>query len=248
MKHYRYAHRGLHDLSSGAPENSLAAFRRAAEAGFPSELDVHLCADGTLAVFHDSDLRRMTGYEGVIEDLTREQYGALALAGTAETIPAFEDVLSVYEGRGLPLLVELKSRGNNFSALAARAAETLDRFRVPYCMESFDPRCLTWLRRNRPEILRGQLAQDFRREPTGMGRGMDVLLTNLCFDFSTRPDFIAYNYDDRRSLTLRLRARLHGMALFYWTVRSRAELEEAEREGAQPIFEHFLPEGPDIYP
>ena len=58
---YRYAHRGLHDLNAGRPENSLGAFRAAAEAGFGAELDVHLMADGALAVVHDSDLERVCG-------------------------------------------------------------------------------------------------------------------------------------------------------------------------------------------
>lgn len=53
----RYAHRGLHALPH-APENSLPAFRRAAEAGYGAELDVRLTADGRLAVVHDGELSR----------------------------------------------------------------------------------------------------------------------------------------------------------------------------------------------
>ena len=58
---YRFAHRGLHDNRTPAPENSLAAFRLAREADYGSELDVHLSADGQLVVIHDSDLRRACG-------------------------------------------------------------------------------------------------------------------------------------------------------------------------------------------
>ena len=60
LEHRRYAHRGLHCSADSVPENSLAAFRRAIRHGYGSELDVHLLRDGTLAVFHDSDLKRMT--------------------------------------------------------------------------------------------------------------------------------------------------------------------------------------------
>ena len=66
----RYAHRGLHDGAAGIPENSLAAFRRAVEGGFGAELDVHLMADGNLAVVHDSDLTRVCGRRALVEDLT----------------------------------------------------------------------------------------------------------------------------------------------------------------------------------
>ena len=54
-----YAHRGLH--GNGIPENSLAAFRLAAEAGCGIELDVQLSRDGEVMVFHDYTLTRMTG-------------------------------------------------------------------------------------------------------------------------------------------------------------------------------------------
>ena len=57
LKPQRYAHRGYHDKPT-IPENSMPAFRRAIEHGWGAELDVHLLRDGTLAVFHDSDLKR----------------------------------------------------------------------------------------------------------------------------------------------------------------------------------------------
>ena len=72
LKKYRYAHRGFHDKPV-IPENSLPAFRRAIEHGFGAELDVHLLKDSTLAVFHDSDLRRCANADGQIEDLTLEE-------------------------------------------------------------------------------------------------------------------------------------------------------------------------------
>ncbi len=244
MKHYRYAHRGLHDGAQGIPENSLAAFRRAIEHGFPSELDVHLLSDGSLAVFHDSDLKRVTGREGVVENLSAAQLAEYKLGGTEETIPQLCDVLSLYEGTNLPLLVELKSCKNNFAALTARTVEELDKYRVPYVMESFDPRCLLWLRRNRPEIVRGQLAQDFLRTPqdaSGMGREADRILTHMAFNKATRPNFVSFNFNHRDAFSLRRVKRLKSADIFYWTIRTREDMETAEAEGAQPIFENFIP-------
>ena len=49
-----YAHRGLH--GGDIPENSLAAFRLAAEAGYGIELDLQLSRDGEVMVFHDYTL------------------------------------------------------------------------------------------------------------------------------------------------------------------------------------------------
>ena len=70
LKGWSYAHRGLH--GDGIPENSMAAFKAALEGGFGIEFDVHLLADGNLAVIHDSLLNRTTGQAGRIEDLTTE--------------------------------------------------------------------------------------------------------------------------------------------------------------------------------
>ena len=59
---WKYAHRGLH--SEGIPENSMAAFRASLAKGYGIELDVHLMADGNLAIIHDSVLKRTAGVEG----------------------------------------------------------------------------------------------------------------------------------------------------------------------------------------
>ena len=67
-----YAHRGLFDNHSNAPENSLAAFKKAVDAGYGIELDVQLSKDKKLVVFHDSNLKRMFGVEGNVWDYTLE--------------------------------------------------------------------------------------------------------------------------------------------------------------------------------
>ena len=117
FRQWRYAHRGLHDREKGIPENSMAAFKRAAANGFGAELDVHLLKDGTLAVFHDSDLRRCANVDGQIEDLTLEELKQLRLEGTDEQIPTFDEVLALFES-ATPLIIELKTARGNHQALA----------------------------------------------------------------------------------------------------------------------------------
>ena len=63
-----YAHRGLFDNRSAAPENSLAAFRLAVESGYGIELDVQLSKDDIPVVFHDATLKRMCGVDGHLWD------------------------------------------------------------------------------------------------------------------------------------------------------------------------------------
>ena len=236
---WRYAHRGWH-MKPAVPENSLAAFRRALEKGWGAELDVHLLKDGTLAVFHDSDLRRCAGETGDIEDLDREGLRRLRLEGTEEPVPLFDEVLALFEGKA-PLIIELKSHKGNYKALTEAVIARLDRYRGDYCVESFDPRVLMVLRKERPNILRGQLAMDFRPGGEPLPGWQRFALRNLLMNFLTVPDFIAYRFADRHRAALGLCRRIWGAKEASWTLRSPKELEAAEAAGAMPIFECFDP-------
>ena len=123
LRGWAYAHRGLH--GDGIPENSMAAFRAALEAGYGIELDVHLLKDGSLAVIHDYALVRTTGCDGKIEDLTADQLANYPLEGTEETIPNFRDVLALYAGKA-PLIIELKAIDGNHAALCEAACKAME--------------------------------------------------------------------------------------------------------------------------
>lgn len=240
---FRYAHRGFHNKPS-VPENSLAAFRRAIGNFYGAELDVHLMADGNLAVIHDASLKRTAGADVCIEDLTTADLAQYRLEGTDEQIPLLEDVLKLFEDK-TPLIVELKPERGNHNALAAATVALLDQYRVNYCIESFDPRCLLWLKKNRPDIVRGQLSENFLRHGDGAPQSKPVLwaLGNLLLNFLTRPDFIAYRYEDRDCGALRICRRFFRVQEINWTITTKEEMREAERLGNLVIFEQFDPRG-----
>lgn len=62
-----------------APENSMAAFAAACEAGYGIELDIQLTADGQVAVVHDADLLRVAGDPRRVENLSYEELSRIAL-------------------------------------------------------------------------------------------------------------------------------------------------------------------------
>ncbi len=101
------AHRGLHDIAKGVPENSLLAFQKAIEGDYAIELDVRLTGDGQVVVFHDPDLRRLCGREGIVAQIPLAELKELTLLGTQEKVPSFRDVLDMVKGR-VPLVVEIK--------------------------------------------------------------------------------------------------------------------------------------------
>lgn len=239
LKKWNYAHRGLY--GDGVPENSMRAFRYAKEAGFGVELDIHLMKDGNLAVIHDASLKRVAGADVFIEDLTAEDLSQYYLEGSFETIPLFSDVLKLYNGEA-PLIVELKCERNNYKQLCDTACRMLDRYPGPYCLESFDPRCVFWLRRNCPDLLRGQLAENYFSSTTcKLPWILKVLLTYNILNFLTLPDFVAYRYKDRKNISNWLCRKLWRMQGVTWTVVSQGELDSARTEDWVPIFENFVP-------
>ena len=239
LHRWSYAHRGLH--SEGVPENSMAAFEAAKNAGYGVELDVHLLADGNLAVIHDSDLQRVTGKTGKIEELTTRQLRDHRLCGTEEIIPEFAHVLELFQGSA-PLIVELKTAGNNYAQLTQAVCEMLEQYQGPYCLESFDPRCILWLKKNRPDLIRGQLTEDyFAKGRPKLPFIVRWIMTENLSHFITKPDFVAYRYADRHC-TLSNFFCLKQMSCVSWTVTSQEEYDQAVSEGWIPIFEGFLPD------
>ena len=239
LRGWAYAHRGLH--GNGVPENSMEAFRRAKAAGYGVELDVHLLADGNLAVIHDSMLARTTGAQGCIEDLTTRQLKDYHLEGTQETIPQLGEVLKLFAGDA-PLVVELKAVKDNVDALCEAACRMLDGYHGAYCVESFDPRCVYWLRKNRPDIIRGQLTENyFATKGSKLPWILKFALKNQMLNFITMPDFVAYRYKDRKTLSNFICRKFWNVQGVTWTVKNREEFDTAVSEGWIPIFEDFCP-------
>lgn len=238
LRGWYYAHRGLH--SEGVPENSMAAFRAAKDGGYGIELDIHLLKDGALAVIHDHSLKRTAGVEIQIEDLTAEDLKNYRLEGTEEEVPLFSQVLELYKGEA-PLIVELKATTKNYAALCKAACDMLAKYDGAYCVESFDPRCVAWLRKNRKEIIRGQLTENFFRSNSKLPGIVKFLMKYNFFNVATRPDFIAYRFADRKNVSNFLCRKLWGLQGVTWTIRCKEDFDTAVAEGWIPIFENFKP-------
>ncbi len=241
-----YAHRGYHDKPT-VPENSMAAFTSTIERGWGAEFDVHLLRDGTLAVFHDSSLKRCAGVDGEIEDLTLYELKKLNLEGTQEKIPTFEEVLKLFEkskaknGMPCPLIIELKSERGNHKALTDKVCEALRDYKGDFVIESFDPRVLLRLKKIRPDIIRGQLSQDFTGFKT-MSFIMRHMLTDMWLNIFTKPDFIAYCHEHRSNAAVRRAVDKKGICEASWTLRTKKDFDDAIANHCVPIFEGFDPE------
>ncbi len=239
LRGWAYAHRGLH--GKGVPENSMAAFRAALDAGYGIELDIHLMKDGSLAVIHDASLKRTAGADIRIEDLTAADLENYRLEGTNEKIPLFSEVLALFDGKA-PIIIELKPVDGNHAALCQAVCDAMEGYPGAYCMESFDPRCVYWLKKNRPEIIRGQLTEDFVHNPRSPLPGIiKFAMTHQLMNVGTQPDFVAYKFQDRSTPSLNLCRKIWGVQGVTWTLTSQEDYDRAVKEGYLPIFEGFCP-------
>ena len=164
----------------------------------------------------------------------------MKLAKSGQTIPTLEEVLRVVDGK-VPLIVEYKMDRAD-TKVCELGNKLFEKYKGPYCIESFHPLAVKWYREHRPDILRGQLSENYGRH----GRKGFVLwiMTHLLSNVMTRPDFIAYRHDDADNISRRL-CRVLGALSVTWTIRSQKEFEKAKPHFDLFIFDSCILENPE---
>lgn len=231
----KFAHRGLWDAES--PENSLAAFGKAVDAGYSIEFDIHKTRDGQVVVFHDDTLTRMCGVDGKVEDKTLAELKELRLLGTDERIPTLQEMLALVDGR-VPLLVELKGE-STATGLCPVADAILSQYQGDYIIESFNPLLVRWYKKNRPDVVRGQLFCDLNNGKK-VKKLIYTLITALLTNVLARPHFLARGQDSAHNPSFLICKYLFRAPSFVWTVRAQEQIPDAKR-GEGIIFEGFIP-------
>ena len=233
-----YAHRGLFDNAGAAPENSLLAIQKAVEAVYGIEFDVQLSKDDVPVIFHDGTLMRMCGVEGNVWDYTLEELQQFKLLGSEQTIPTLESVLAAVDGK-VPLIIEYKLDRVQ-TKVCELSNRLLENYKGIYCIESFHPLAVMWYRKNRPDVVRGQLCEEFwklsKERRSLQYRVLGYLLTNVV----TRPDFVAFYHGHHQNLSRRLHRLLGGLAVCY-TIKNQQDYEEAKKHFSLIIFDSFIP-------
>lgn len=233
LKGLRIAHRGLHDIKKGIPENSISAHIEAVKKGYAIENDIHITADGEVVVFHDDTLKRVCGVDLKIEELTLSEIKKFSLLGTDEKIPTLKEVLDVVDGK-VPLLIEFKSLSKKTSdRLCPAANKILSEYKGKYFIQSFYPFVVGWHKKNRKDILRGQLSGGFYKESL-----VKRLLGQMLFNFIARPDFVSYEWETRTAFARRLNT-LFGALPVGWTFHAQEQITLCQKDFEAFIFEDF---------
>lgn len=224
------AHRGLHDMNGAVWENTLAAFDRAAEAGYTIECDVHLTLDGEVVVFHDDQLARLTGTDGFVWQRTAAEMQALAVGGTTQRVPTLAEALERVAGR-VPMVVELKGIPGHDAGLVEKVAALLQDYRGEVAIMSFDH----WL------------VRQFHLVPRTIPRGLtawghaphhvEAHFSMLANDI----DFVSFDVAGLPNPFVRFVRERLGLPVITWTVRDEAAVALTFRHADQMTFEGFLP-------
>lgn len=227
------AHRGFHN--ENAPENTLSAFKNAIKFGYAIELDVQQIEDGTIIVFHDISLQRLTGKDGYTKNLKKKDLKNLKINNTENHIPTLEETLDFIDGQA-PVLIEIKNI-NKVGEMERKVWEILKNYKGEYAVQSFNPFSLEWFKVNAPKVLRGQLSSFFKGENIAFYK--KYFLKRMYFNKKvSQPNFIAY---DSKFLPNRFVSKYKELPLLAWTIRSQEEYMRVLPHCDNIIFENFEP-------
>lgn len=223
------AHRGL--WGDEILENSITAYKNAAEKGYPIEIDLHLSTDGVLYSFHDDNTLRMTGVDKNIHELSSKEIDQLRLMGSDEHIPTFEEVLSIAENK-VPLLIEIKNQPNKL--VVDKTVERLKTYKGEFAVQSFNPLYINRVKKLAPEFIRGILATEKSSKQKLLNR---IVITKMPLNFLIKPDFISFSHT---GLPLKKR-KVKNIPVITWTITDQESADRIKPYAKNIIFEKFIP-------
>ena len=238
------AHRTLHDIKKGRPENSWEGLEAAIASGFAVEIDLQLSRDGIPVVFHDYELDRLTELSGLIADLDADELENIVLIGGKRCIPRFDTFMEYVAGR-VPVLVELKDQdgalGDKITALEGAACEVLRKYKGPVAVMSFNPNMIARCAILAPGIPRGLVTDAYSEiNWPKVPKARRKELAAVPHYFIVGATFVSHSYSDLHSEKL-IELKKSGALIFCWTIRSEEQSKQAKKIVDSVTFEGYLP-------
>ncbi len=227
-------HRGLHNKS--CPENTMPAFRNSIENGYNIEIDVHLTKDDHIVVFHDHSLKRSSGVDKTIEELTLAELREYKLFDTDEVVPTFDEFLELVSGQ-VGILCEIKGNNPFDMKLTKAVIERVKTYKGNFALQSFNFQSVKYCKQN-TDIPTGQLVG--WKSPWSDRSMLLNFMGKLRVVKWSQPDFIAY--DVRPNMLpytsnkyLEKASKTHPILM--WTVSSEERIKIAQKYANNIIFE-----------
>ena len=214
LKKSLIAHRGLHN--SNIPENTLPAFVKSVNKNYIIELDIHILKDNTIVVYHDHNLKKLTGVNKVIETLSYEQLSKIKI-NKKYTIPTLKQVIHIVNGK-TPLLIEVKDVDNN-SKFEEELVKVLDNYKGEFAIQSMNPFVIDWFYKNRKDYVIGLII-------------FNELNYNIVKKYTRKIDFISVY---KKQLPFKINRLVLG-----WTIRNEKEYKKYKNLCDNLICENIL--------
>lgn len=198
LKKSLIAHRGLHNKE--IIENTILSFIKAIECGYIIEFDIHILTDKTIVVYHDYNLKRLTGINKIIESLNYPDLCKIKIK-KKYSIPTLNQVINIVKDK-VPLLIEIKDLDNN-SNFEEEVVKILDNYNGRFAIQSMNPFVIDWFYKNRPNYVIGLIL-------------FNDLNYKLLKKYIKKIDFISIN---KACLPIKSKKMIIG-----WTIKTKQEL------------------------
>jgi glycerophosphoryl diester phosphodiesterase len=223
------AHRGA---SGHAPENTLAAFKKAVALGATFiETDLHLSRDARFVAIHDATLNRTTNGQGSVHDLTLAELRRLDAGSwfgseyAGERIPTLEEILAFSKKNDVVFYLELKP-GGSWGGEHALIGALRESGEIPRAVViSFDASIVLSLRKIEPTLMTGLLYDGQIENP--VEKAVEVGARQLLM----RGDLV--------TPSLLIEARKRDLQVVCWTVNHPAHMRLLIAAGADGIMSDY---------
>lgn len=226
-----FAHRGFSGLY---PENTMLAFRKAAEVGCDGiELDVQLTKDGVIVIMHDETIDRTTNGKGNLRDYTYEELCAFDCCGKFtgmydfQRIPTLQEYLEWVKDTGLLTNIELKNSVYYYENLEEKVIDMVRELGMEdrVIFSSFNLVSVTKCKRMIPEIPMGFLSETRVDNMGAFAKEYQV----------------EYYHPDKSYLTENQVEDCHrkGIGVNVWTVNKKTDMERMAEWKVDGIFTNY---------
>jgi len=218
----RIAHRGL---STEYPENTLLAFKKALEAGADGiETDLRLSLDEEVILFHDANLKHITGYDGRPETLTFSALKKLD-AGEGESIPILDELLQLTQGRAT-LILEIKYNPSTYKRLCEITIKLIEDKLGWVEVSCFEDKVLKYMHELNPHVKLHKL--------------IDKVSTLEDKDFETLYGYVSYfDVDIKLRDIVLAQGLLQRHKVIFWTV-DKEDLSKEKEAGLYGIMKNDI--------
>ncbi|MBR4270822.1 MAG: hypothetical protein IKQ31_04040 [Clostridia bacterium] len=235
------ANKGIFD-NVKVPENTLPSFEKAINQNYAISFSVQVIGDGTVVVFSDSQLSRLTKKDGYLHNLTASDLPNTHLLNTDYTIPTLNEVLTLVNNR-TPLLIEIVSSTKNVGKDEQRIYNILKNYNGEYAIQSRNPYTLEWFKKNAPNIYRGYV--DIPRSKQKEDSRYSIKLPSSSYTIATvaAPHFGSFDIEKLSSLKAKLFTHHHKPIICICALAcSQRAYQQAFSKSDNVIFEKTLPQ------